>query len=93
MDAGDDVNEQTAAFWEELYRKKDRIWSGKVNAVMAAIVGDLPAGRALDLGCGEGGDAVWLAQRGWTVTAVDVSQLALDRAAAHAQDLGLSTIT
>lgn len=93
MDAGDDVNEQTAAFWEELYRKKDRIWSGKVNAVMAAIVGDLPAGRALDLGCGEGGDAVWLAQRGWTVTAVDVSQLALDRAAAHAQELELSTIT
>ena len=36
MDAGDDVNEQTAAFWEELYRKKDRIWSGKVLAGIAA---------------------------------------------------------
>jgi SAM-dependent methyltransferase len=45
----------------------------------------MPTGRALDLGCGEGGDALWLAERGWHVTAVDISQTALDRAAADAR--------
>jgi SAM-dependent methyltransferase len=45
----------------------------------------MPTGRALDLGCGEGGDALWLAERGWHVTAVDISQTALDRAAAVAR--------
>ncbi|WP_421118160.1 class I SAM-dependent methyltransferase [Aquihabitans daechungensis] len=93
MDAGEDVAGETERFWEARYLEKDRIWSGKVNAVMAGIVGGLPAGRALDLGCGEGGDAVWLAQQGWTVTAVDVSQVALDRAEAHAAELGLAGIT
>ncbi|CQD21225.1 methyltransferase [Mycolicibacterium conceptionense] len=59
-------------------------------AQLAKIAAELPAGRALDLGCGEGGDAVWLAENGWRVTAVDVSETALGRAAAEAQARGVA---
>lgn len=93
MDAGEAVDGEAAEFWEARYLERPQIWSGRVNAVMAGIVPELPAGRALDLGCGEGGDAVWLAEHGWTVTAVDVSQVALDRGAAHAAEAGIEGIT
>ena len=53
------------------------------------MVAGLPAGRALDLGCGEGGDAVWLAERGWQVMAVDISETALARAADEAEARGV----
>jgi SAM-dependent methyltransferase len=76
-------------YWEEHYGERDRIWSGRVNVQLAAVVGELPPGRALDLGCGEGGDAVWLAERGWHVTAVDVSETALARAGAEARARGV----
>src|SRR6201999_1068924 len=66
-----------------------RVWSGRVNVQFADLVSDLPPGRALDLGCGEGGDAVWLAERGWHVTAVDVSETALARAKAEAKTRGM----
>nr|WP_243858723.1 class I SAM-dependent methyltransferase [Mycobacterium sp. DL440] len=66
------------------------MWSGRVNAQLAKIAADLPTGTALDLGCGEGGDAVWLAENGWRVTAVDVSETALARAAAEAQERGVA---
>lgn len=71
--------------WEEAYRSSDRRWSGRVNARLAEFAGSLPAGRALDLGCGEGGDACWLAERGWQVLAVDVAPTALARAKAAAE--------
>lgn len=77
---------ETQQHWEERYGAQDRIWSGRVNTRLAELAADLPAGRALDLGCGEGADAVWLAERGWTVVAVDISQTALDRARAAAAD-------
>jgi SAM-dependent methyltransferase len=70
--------------WEEHYGERDRVWSGRVNVRLAELVEPMTPGRALDLGCGEGADAMWLAERGWHVTAVDVSQTALDRAAADA---------
>jgi SAM-dependent methyltransferase len=76
-------------YWEEHYGERERIWSGRVNVQLAAVVSDIPPGRALDLGCGEGGDAVWLAERGWQVVAVDVSETALGRAAAEAKARGV----
>jgi SAM-dependent methyltransferase len=77
------------AHWEEHYGERDRVWSGRVNARLAEVVSTLEPGRALDLGCGEGGDACWLAERGWTVVAVDISDTALQRAAADADARGL----
>ncbi|MFZ0834821.1 MAG: class I SAM-dependent methyltransferase [Mycobacterium sp.] len=71
--------------WEEHYGERERVWSGRVNARLAEVAGPLTPGRALDIGCGEGADAVWLAEHRWQVTAVDVSQTALDRAAAEAK--------
>jgi SAM-dependent methyltransferase len=76
-------------YWEAHYGERERIWSGRVNVQLARVVADLPPGRALDLGCGEGGDAVWLAEHGWHVTAVDVSETALARAAAEARTRGV----
>jgi SAM-dependent methyltransferase len=76
-------------YWEEHYGERDRIWSGRVNVQLAAVARDLAPGRALDLGCGEGGDAVWLAEQGWHVVAVDVSETALARAGAEARARGV----
>ena len=53
-----------AAFWDERYGSSDALWSGHVNAVVRDEAAGLPAGRALDVGCGEGGDALWLAGQG-----------------------------
>lgn len=75
-------------FWEERYRSADRIWSGRPNAQLVAEAGDLPPGRALDVACGEGGDALWLAGRGWEVTAMDLAQAALDRVEAAREQAG-----
>lgn len=76
--------------WDDLYREDDRVWSGEPNRVLVAEVADRTPGSALDVGCGEGADAVWLARRGWRVTALDVSRVALDRAEQHAHDAGVS---
>ena len=70
-----------AAEWDARYSENDRaMWSGRPNGRLVAEVADLSPGRALDLGCGEGADAIWLARRGWTVTAIEVSDLAVSRA-------------
>ncbi|HEV7720567.1 MAG TPA: class I SAM-dependent methyltransferase, partial [Iamia sp.] len=74
------------AFWDERYAGVDRTWSGKPNQRLVEVVSGLTPGRVLDLGAGEGGDAAWLAQQGWTVTALDASQVALDRAAGFVGD-------
>ena len=65
--------------WEARYGEKDRIWSGAPNASLVSVLEHLPAGTAIDLGAGEGGDALWLAERGWRVTAYDISATALSR--------------
>jgi SAM-dependent methyltransferase len=78
------------AVWEEHYTAKPQVWSGRVNAQLVANVSDLECGRALDLGCGEGADAIWLAEHGWTVVAVDVSTTALSRARAAAESRGMT---
>ena len=77
-------------FWEDRYRGRERVWSGRPNPVLVDVVGSLRPGTALDLGCGEGGDAIWLDRQGWRVTAVDVSATALDRAAADAATAGFA---
>lgn len=88
MSAGHGTTE-TEQFWEEMYRERPRRWSGRPNAVLVEVVDPLPPGHALDLGCGEGGDAIWLARRGWQVTAVDVSATALERLSAAAVAAGV----
>lgn len=75
--------------WDQRYREREHTWSGAANQVLATEVADLAPGTALDAGAGEGGDACWLAERGWTVTGTDISSVALGRAAATAQDRGL----
>ena len=77
-------------FWDDMYREKDQVWSGAPNGVLVTEAEDLPPGQALDLGCGEGADALWLASRGWLVTAVDISVVALERAKAAAGDAKVS---
>lgn len=73
------------AAWEERYRSTDTVWSKDPNPTLVQHTGGLAPGRAWDFGCGEGADAVWLAKQGWSVTAVDLSQTALQRASEHAE--------
>jgi SAM-dependent methyltransferase len=75
----------TQATWDERYTSMERVWSGQPNGALVTETAGLPPGRALDVGCGEGADAVWLAGHGWDVTALDVSGVALERAARHAE--------
>jgi len=74
-----------AVYWESRYREKAGWWSGDVNASLEREIGGVAPGTALDLGSGEGGDALWLARRGWSVTAVDISPTALAVGAAAQQ--------
>jgi SAM-dependent methyltransferase len=78
-----------AAAWDERYAGAEQLWSGQPNGALVAEVAHLTPGRALEVGCGEGADAVWLAGRGWNVTALDVSRVALERAERHARDAGV----
>ena len=73
--------------WNERYRSSPRVWSGNPNPQLVAEVEGLTPGRALDVGCGEGADAIWLARHGWDVTGTDISSVALERAARHAADI------
>ncbi|MFH9469401.1 class I SAM-dependent methyltransferase [Streptomyces clavifer] len=81
-----DSTRTDAETWDDRYRESDRIWSGNPNVALVREVEGLKPGRALDLGCGEGADAVWLARWGWQVTATDISRVALERAAVHAAE-------
>lgn len=70
-----------AAAWDERYAASELVWSAEPNVFVAGELADLAPGRALDLAAGEGRNAIWLARRGWDVTAADFSQVALDKGA------------
>ena len=76
--------------WEERYSGEDKIWSGNPNPQLVAEVSGLTPGTALDVGCGEGGDVIWLARQGWRVTGADFSANGLARAARHADEAGVA---
>lgn len=75
-------------FWNDRYLSSSALWSGLPNPHLVTESADLVPGQALDVGCGEGADAIWLAELGWRVTAVDLSSVALERAAAQALQVG-----
>ena len=83
-------NPEAQVEWDRRYFEQDRMWSGRPNGALVAEVAGLRPGRVLDVGCGEGADAIWLAGLGWDVAALDVSGVALDRAAEHARDAGVT---
>lgn len=85
-----ETTQSLAQYWESRYAEMDHMWSGRVNQVLADVVSRLVPGSALDLGCGEGCDAVWLASKGWEVTGIDLSPTALRRARQAATDQGIT---
>ncbi|AQP47111.1 hypothetical protein BW730_05860 [Tessaracoccus aquimaris] len=84
-----DEAREPGEFWESWYQERDQVWSGKVNAVLAEVASSLEPGSALDLGCGEGGDVVWLAQQGWDAIGIDISPAAIERARLAAEEQGV----
>lgn len=91
------ADDATAMFeprgWEERYSGDERVWSGNPNPQLVAEASRLTPGSALDVGCGEGGDVIWLAQRGWQVTGADFSANGLACAARHAEEAGVADRT
>ncbi|MGH3346539.1 MAG: class I SAM-dependent methyltransferase [Nocardioides sp.] len=81
-----------AEAWDERYAASELVWSAEPNQFVAAECADLQPGRAVDLAAGEGRNAIWLARRGWQVTAVDFSQVALDKGRRLAGDTELSWV-
>lgn len=84
-----DTDLSPTEYWEQRYSGSERVWSGKVNATMASVVAELAPGTAIDLGCGEGGDVLWLAEQGWTALGLDISATAVGRARDEAAARGL----
>lgn len=80
----------TRESWDNRYRGSGLVWSAQPNQTLVAESGTLPLGRALDLGCGEGRNSIWLAEQGWDVVGVDFSQVAIQRAREIAQRRGVS---
>ncbi|MFI5041511.1 MAG: class I SAM-dependent methyltransferase [Acidimicrobiales bacterium] len=76
--------------WDERYTGDDLLWRADPNRFLVEEVADLAPGRALDLACGEGRNAVWLATRGWAVTGVDFSEVALAKARRLADENGVA---
>ena len=78
-----------AADWDRKYGERPLVWGEQPNRSVAAELADLPAGRALDLACGEGRNAIWLALGGWEVTGIDFSGVAVGRGRDRAAQVGL----
>jgi len=84
--------DEVGEFWDQRYADRETLWSGEPNGTLLTETRDLRPGRALDVGCGEGADALWLAAAGWAVTALDVSRVALARASRQAELAGVTTV-
>lgn len=87
--SGRPASTDPATFWDELYSQR-RSWGGRANPRLVETAEHLAPGRALDLGCGAGGDSLWLAERGWHVRSVDISATVVENVAALAQSAGLA---
>jgi SAM-dependent methyltransferase len=83
----------TQAYWDEKYAASERVWSGKPNQRLVEHASQLPPGTSLDVGCGEGADVVWLAERGWRATGAELSAVALGKARQHAGEAGVADRT
>lgn len=75
--------------WDQRYRERELVWGAEPNRFVVEVVADLPPGRALDVAAGEGRNAVWLAERGWRVTAADFSSVAVERGRLLARERGV----
>jgi SAM-dependent methyltransferase len=78
--------------WDEAYASRELVWTAEANRFVVEELADLVPGRALDLGTGEGRNAIWLAERGWQVTAVDFSAVGLAKAAKLAEKRGVTGV-
>jgi SAM-dependent methyltransferase len=78
--------------WDERYEEKELVWSADPNMFLPPIVETLEVGSALDLACGEGRNAIWLARRGWDVTGIDFSAVGIDKARKVAGDTNVHWI-
>ncbi|MFC9545159.1 class I SAM-dependent methyltransferase [Streptomyces sp. SID9913] len=83
------ATEAAVTFWDDVHAARPQAASPRPNARLVETAADLPPGDALDLGCGNGGDALWLAGQGWRVTAVDLSAVAVRRLTERAAGAGL----
>ncbi|HEV2820419.1 MAG TPA: class I SAM-dependent methyltransferase [Solirubrobacteraceae bacterium] len=83
------TNPDAAADWDRRYSEQDLVFSAEPTSILVELAGELPPGRALDLGAGEGRNTLWLAQQGWQVTAVDFSRAGLAKAERRARESGL----
>ncbi len=79
-----------SSMWDDRYRSTELLWSADPNRFVRDFFSDREPGRVVDLGCGEGRNAIWLAGQGWQVTGVDFSQVALDRGATLSEDRGVT---
>ena len=81
-----------ATAWDARYAANEQVWSLGPNQFVEAELADLPPGTALDLACGEGRNAIWLAERGWSVTAMDFSSVAIDRGRRRGEGLPVAWV-
>ena len=81
----------SASRWEERYASVEQLWSGRPNDWLPELATDWSPGTALEIGCGEGADVLWLAERGWQVVGLDLSATAIGRLIGQAERLGVAS--
>ena len=81
----------SASRWEERYASVEQLWSGRPNDWLPELATDWSPGTALEIGCGEGADVLWLAERGWQVVGLDLSATAIGRLTGQAERLGVAS--